>query len=644
MYFGMFFTFFCWHTEDNDLYSINYMIGALTVPHQCVAACFVKPPLTLAGWCSGGKPKTWYAVPDHAAEGFEKVLKDTYPDFHERMPDLQFRKCLMLPPHKLMEANVPVYRAVQRENQIVITFPRGYHGGFSHGFNYAESSNFALPTWLEYGSRSAELYRKASVDVKAKRSQSDGRNTAIGIDLLLWNICVEQVKAKDRLGATTYSKSVTAVARQQLARRLRRELCDRKTMQEHQEPAVVVEDNTPGVTEAGGGDAMDVSEEKDASAGGDGDGEENAGEEEYVVEAIEETRVAKGGKGREYYVKWKGWDRSDNTWEPEANLEGNEKLTLFKAQTGKGKARVSDKGSKKKDQKKRKEPEPVVKPAIQASAAGGEGGGGAEAPAPMQAMRVTQLKEDGIDWDLREEPCLYCRHPCFFTLIRSDHPDAVVPSGPVNQEDGENYAVQMKGGGASAGSAADPAEAPIPLVSCLSPCCIAKLPGTLEQLEIVQFYDDATLKRVLAECEKKGCGQGEVEAAIPSFRPNGSDEVLRKNPVKKKFFPRHEETIKKDPECKRKLAKWWAARMKGKPPGDVSGTIVDEKEKLRLAEEVGLTKRKIDYWLWSQRKAEKKKAGASGKENTSGKGAHSIGPVYSHEAVADLLVRIAWCG
>ena len=629
MYFGMFFTFFCWHTEDNDLYSINYMIGALT--HQWVVACSVRPHLTHAGWCSGGKPKTWYAVPDHAAEGFEKVLKDTYPDFHERMPDLQFRKCLMLPPHKLTAANVPVYRAVQRANQIVITFPRGYHGGFSHGFNYAESSNFALPTWLEYGSRSAELYRKASVDVKAKRSQSEGRNTVIGIDLLLWNICVDQVKAKDRLGTTTYSESVTAVARQQLARRLRRELCDRKTMKEHQEPAVVVEDNSPAAAEAGGGaDAIDVNEEKDV--------EENAGEDEYVVEAIEATRVAKGGKGREYYVKWKGWDRSDNTWEPEANLEGNDKLALFKAQTGKGKGLVSDKGSKEKDQKKRKEPEPIAKKALQASAAGDEGE--ADAPAPMQAMRVTQLKQDGIDWDLREERCLHCRHPCFFTLIRSDHPDAVVHLGPVDQEEGEDYAVQMKGGSASAGTTADPAEAPIPLVSCLSPCCIAKLPGTLEQLEIVQFYDDATLKRVLSECEEKGCSQGQVEAALPSFRPNGSDEVLQKNPVKKKFFPRHEETIKKDPECKRKLAKWWAARMKGKQPGDVSGTMVDEKEKLRLAEEVGLTKRKIDYWLWSQRKAEKKKAGATGKENTSGKGAHSIGLLH-YDAVPVMLLGIA---
>ena len=108
-------------------------------------------------WCPGGKPKTWYAVPDHAAEGFENVLKDTYPDFHERMPDLQYRKCLMLPPHQLIKANVPVYRAVQRENQIVITFPRGYHGGFSHGFSCWPSHRLPKDSSLKFRRHDAIL-------------------------------------------------------------------------------------------------------------------------------------------------------------------------------------------------------------------------------------------------------------------------------------------------------------------------------------------------------------------------------------------------------------------------------------------------------------------------------------------------------
>ena len=98
------------------------------------------------------------------------------------MPDLQYRKCLMLPPHALLKAGVPVYRLVQHENQIVVTFPRGYHGGFSHGLNCAESSNFALPTWLAYGSNSAEAYRQASLDCKAARKSASGRDTVICMD------------------------------------------------------------------------------------------------------------------------------------------------------------------------------------------------------------------------------------------------------------------------------------------------------------------------------------------------------------------------------------------------------------------------------------------------------------------------------
>lgn len=33
----------------------------------------------------------------------------------------------------------------------MVTFPFGYHAGFNHGYNCAESTNFASPRWVEYG-------------------------------------------------------------------------------------------------------------------------------------------------------------------------------------------------------------------------------------------------------------------------------------------------------------------------------------------------------------------------------------------------------------------------------------------------------------------------------------------------------------
>jgi chromobox protein 1 len=48
------------------------------------------------------------------------------------------------------------------------------------------------------------------------------------------------------------------------------------------------------------------------------------GEEEYEVEKIVDKRMAKGKP--EYYVKWKNWPDSDNTWEPIANLESSKDL------------------------------------------------------------------------------------------------------------------------------------------------------------------------------------------------------------------------------------------------------------------------------------------------------------------------------
>lgn len=50
-----------------------------------------------------------------------------------------------------MAAGVPPPQMTQEAGQFVITFPYSYHAGFNHGFNCAESTNFATQRWIEYG-------------------------------------------------------------------------------------------------------------------------------------------------------------------------------------------------------------------------------------------------------------------------------------------------------------------------------------------------------------------------------------------------------------------------------------------------------------------------------------------------------------
>ena len=40
---------------------------------------------------------------------------------------------------------------VHRAGEFMITFPRGYHAGFNHGYNCAESTNFASMRWIDIG-------------------------------------------------------------------------------------------------------------------------------------------------------------------------------------------------------------------------------------------------------------------------------------------------------------------------------------------------------------------------------------------------------------------------------------------------------------------------------------------------------------
>lgn len=135
LYYGSLFTSFCWHNEDNYLYSINYH-------HK-------------------GAPKQWYGVPGNreAADGLEKVFKSFLSMKMRDVPDLLHHITTMFSPRLLQNANVPVYKLLQYEGEFVVTFPRAFHGGFSLGPNVGEAVNFATHDWIAYGADANERYR-----------------------------------------------------------------------------------------------------------------------------------------------------------------------------------------------------------------------------------------------------------------------------------------------------------------------------------------------------------------------------------------------------------------------------------------------------------------------------------------------------
>ena len=133
LYIGMLFSSFCWHNEDNYLYSINYS-------HV-------------------GETKQWYGVPGAHAKNFEKVSKNFLLQSFDESPDLLHHMTTQISPSLLASSGVPVYQCAQTARTFVVTFPKAFHAGFSYGFNIGEAVNFATPDWLPEGTQADERYR-----------------------------------------------------------------------------------------------------------------------------------------------------------------------------------------------------------------------------------------------------------------------------------------------------------------------------------------------------------------------------------------------------------------------------------------------------------------------------------------------------
>eukprot|EP00070_Physeter_catodon_P024327 XP_023987372.1 lysine-specific demethylase 4D-like [Physeter catodon] len=125
LYFGMWKTAFAWHTEDMDLYSINYL--------------------------HFGEPKTWYAVPPEHGRRLERLARELFPGSSRGCEAFLRHKVALISPTVLKDNGIPFGRVTQEAGEFIVTFPYGYHSGFNHGFNCAEAINFASPRWIDYG-------------------------------------------------------------------------------------------------------------------------------------------------------------------------------------------------------------------------------------------------------------------------------------------------------------------------------------------------------------------------------------------------------------------------------------------------------------------------------------------------------------
>jgi len=175
LYFGMWASVFCAHTEDMNLLSINYL--------------------------HAGAPKVWYAIPaGEDSKRFEHLMEAHYQHAKKDCPEYLRHKRSLVSPAILKKAGIPYTTTVQYPGDAIITFPGSYHSGFNTGFNIAEATNFAVPEWIAYGKRASVcLCRPDSVRIDVNRFERllvQYENEVMHNKRFLWKDWVLRTKKK----------------------------------------------------------------------------------------------------------------------------------------------------------------------------------------------------------------------------------------------------------------------------------------------------------------------------------------------------------------------------------------------------------------------------------------------------------------
>eukprot|EP00887_Chlorella_sp_A99_P000860 scaffold5.g860.t1 len=152
LYLGSWRSCFAWHTEDCDLHSVNYL--------HC------------------GADKQWYVIPPAHRERFERLMRCLLGDLFCTCPEFMRHKELLVSPALLAVHNIPVVRVVHRPREFVVVYPGAYHSGFNHGFNIAESVNFATKLWLPIGAKAG--YCECRPDRRAREWEGRGKEERKG--------------------------------------------------------------------------------------------------------------------------------------------------------------------------------------------------------------------------------------------------------------------------------------------------------------------------------------------------------------------------------------------------------------------------------------------------------------------------------